>query len=123
MFVQVFAPRQATLLHNRERLQSKARILTRLITLIATVSLAAAIVFRFPSDFRMEVCIIVSVAAIALIARSLFVGKLMWTLFFFGVLGVFTPFHPTHFHTRHGDAGALSGLADHPWKIYQSIGA
>ena len=97
MFVQAFTPRPATLLDDRLRLQSKARILMRLMTLIATVTLAAAILFRSPSDFRMGVCIMVSGAATALAVRSLFTGKLVWTLLFLGVLGVFTPFHRTQF--------------------------
>jgi hypothetical protein len=61
------------------------------------VTLAAAILFRFPSDFRTGVCSIVPVAAIALIVRSLFVGKLVSTLLFFGVLDIFTAFHRTQF--------------------------
>jgi hypothetical protein len=89
------------LLHGQQQLQSKAciltRTLTRLMTLIATVTLAAAILFRSPSDFRMEVCLIVSVAATTLAVRSLLTGKLVWTLLFLGVLGVFTPFHRTQF--------------------------
>jgi hypothetical protein len=71
--------------------------LTRLITLIATATLAVAILFRFPSDFRMGVCIIVSVAAATVVFQSLFTGKFVWTLLFVGVLGVFTPFHRTQF--------------------------
>jgi hypothetical protein len=78
-------------------MQSKASILTRLITLIATVILAAAVLFRSPADFRFEVCIIVSGATAILAGRSLFTGKLVWTLLFLGVLGVFTPFQRTHF--------------------------
>jgi hypothetical protein len=62
-------------------------------TLIATVTLAAAILFRFPADFRMMVSIIISVAATALAARSLFTGKLVLALLFLGVVGAFTPFH------------------------------
>ena len=69
----------------------------RLITLIATVTLAVAILFRSPTDFRMSVCIIVSVAATVLAARSLFTGKFTWTLLFVAVLGAFTPFHRMEF--------------------------
>jgi hypothetical protein len=90
-----------TLLHERQRRLSKACILTRtlarLMTLIATLTLAAAILFRSPSDFRMEVCLIVSVAAITLAVRSVFTGKLVWTLLFLGVVGVFAPLHRTQF--------------------------
>jgi hypothetical protein len=67
------------------------------VTLIAVVTLAAAILFRSPSDFRMWVCIIVSVAAITLAVRTVFTGKLVWTLLFLGVLGVFAPLHRTQF--------------------------
>lgn len=66
-------------------------------TLIATVTLGAAVLFRSPSDFRMLLCVIVSVAAVAVIVRSLFNGKLVWALLFLGVVGVFTPFQRTQF--------------------------
>jgi hypothetical protein len=66
-------------------------------TLIATVTLAAAVLFRSPSDFRMALCVTVSVAAAAVIVRSLFTGKLVWALLFLGVVGVFTPFQRTQF--------------------------
>jgi hypothetical protein len=66
-------------------------------TLIATASLTAAVLFRSPSDFRIGVCIIVSAAATPLAVRSLFTDKLVWTLLFLGVLGIFTPFHRTQF--------------------------
>jgi hypothetical protein len=95
---EAFTPEPATLLHDRQRLQSKACILTRLMMLIAAVTLAAAVLFHSPSDFRMGLCITVSVAATTLAVRSLFTGKLVWTLLFLGVLGVvFTPFHRTQF--------------------------
>jgi hypothetical protein len=71
--------------------------LTRFLTLFATLTLAAAVLFRSPSDFRMSVCIIVSVAAAMVVVRSLFTGKFVWTLPFLGVLGVFTPFHQMQF--------------------------
>ena len=70
-------------------------MLIRFMTLIATVTLAAAVLLPSPSDFRMGVCIIVSVAATTLAVRSLLIGKLLWTLLFAGVLGLFTPFHQT----------------------------
>jgi hypothetical protein len=66
-------------------------------TMIATVTLAAVVLFRSLSDFRMGVCIIVSVAAATLAVRGLFTGKLVWTLLFGGVLGLFTPFHQTQY--------------------------
>jgi hypothetical protein len=65
--------------------------------LIATMTLAATVLFRSPSDFRISVCIIVSVAAATIVVRSLFTGKFMWTLPFMVVLGMFTPFHRTQF--------------------------
>jgi hypothetical protein len=64
---------------------------------MATVTLAVAVLFRSPSDFRMGLCIIVSVAAVTLAVRSLLTGKLVWALLFLGVLGAFTPFHLTQF--------------------------
>jgi hypothetical protein len=88
---------EPTIPHNRQRLQSKACILTRVITLIATLTLAGAILFRSPSDFRLALCLIVSVAAATVAVRSLFTGKLVWALLFLGVLGVFAPFHRTQF--------------------------
>jgi hypothetical protein len=66
-------------------------------TLIATITLALAVLFRSPSDFRMGLCIIVSAAAATVVVRSLFRGKFVWTLLFVGVLGVFTPFHQMQF--------------------------
>jgi len=97
MFAQAFTPGPANLLHDRQQLQSTALLLTRILTLIATVTLAAAVLFHPPSDFRMAVCIIVSVAAATVVDRSLFTGKFLWTLLFLGVLGIFTPFHRTQF--------------------------
>lgn len=66
-------------------------------TLVATVTLGAAVLFRIPSDFRLEVSIIVSLAAATLAVRSLFTGKSLWALLFLGILGLFTPFHRTQF--------------------------
>ena len=89
----------------------------RLITLIATVTLAAAVLFRSPSDFRMALCIVVSVAATMLAARSLLAGKLAWALLFLGVLGVFAPFHRTqfsHFLISILDMATLALLAASP---------
>ncbi len=97
MFAHAFTPGPATLLRDRQRLQSKTRILARLMTLIAIVTLAAAVLFRSPSDFRMELCIIVSLAAATLAVRSLFTSRPVWTLLFLGILGVFTPFHRAQF--------------------------
>ena len=66
----------------------------RLVTFPAMVALAGAVLFRFPSDYRVAVCAIVSVTAIALAVRSLFTGKLAWTVLFLGILGIFTPLQP-----------------------------
>jgi len=106
-------------------MQSKACILTRLITLIATATLGVAVWFRSPSEFRMGVCIIVSVAAITLAVRSLFSGKLAWTLLFLGVLGVFAPFHRTQFsHSISSilDMATLALLAASPIIFGKSTG-
>jgi hypothetical protein len=66
--------------------------LTKLIGLFATITLALAVLFRFPADYRMSVSIIVSVAAIALAIHCFFIGKFVWGIAFLGVLGIFTPF-------------------------------
>jgi hypothetical protein len=71
--------------------------LTRLITLLATAALAAAVLFRFSHDYRISVCVIVSLAALTLAVRSLSTGKLLSALLFLGVLGVFTPFRSSQF--------------------------
>jgi hypothetical protein len=71
--------------------------LTRLTTLIATATLASAVFFRFSSDFRVGVCIIVSVATLTLAVRSLLTGRFVWALLFASLLGLFTPFHPFQF--------------------------
>ena len=97
MLAQKSTPEPATLLRDRQRLQSNACILTRVMTVIATAALAAAVLLRSPSDFRMGVCIIVSLAAAAVVVRGLFTGKFVWTLPFVGALGIFTPFHRTQF--------------------------
>jgi len=97
MFAQAFAPEPAIPIPERQRLQSKAYILTRVMTPIATLTVAVAVLFRSPSDFRMAVCIIVSVAAATLVVPGLFPHKFVWTLRSVGVLGVFRPFHRTQF--------------------------
>lgn len=42
-------------------------------------------------------CVIVSVAAVTIVIRSVARGKPLWALPFLGVLAVFTPFHQTQF--------------------------
>jgi hypothetical protein len=94
-------------------------------TLIATFTLAAAVLYRSPSDFRMGVSIIVSVAAAAIVARSFFNGKFVWMLLFLGVLGVFTPFHRTelsHLFISILDMATLALLAASPIILGKSAG-
>jgi hypothetical protein len=55
------------------------------------------VLFRDSPDYRMLVCIIVSLAAATLSVRAVLTGKLLWALLFASVLGLFTPFHPTQF--------------------------
>jgi len=55
------------------------------------------VLFRYSLAYRTPVCIIVSAATITLAVRSLLTGKLLWALLFAGVLGLFTPLHPTQF--------------------------
>lgn len=60
--------------------------------LLATATLTIAVLFRSPADYRMAVCIIVSVAAVTFVIHCLFTGRLVWALAFLGILGIFTPF-------------------------------
>ena len=48
-------------------------------------------------DYRTPVCILVSLAAVTFSVRALLTGKFVSGLLFAGVLGLFTPFHPTQF--------------------------
>jgi hypothetical protein len=68
-------------------------MLTRVMALLATLTLALAVLFRSPSDYRMAVCIVASGAACALVIRCILTGRLGWALPFLGILGIFTPFH------------------------------
>lgn len=83
----------------------------RLITWIATATLATAVLFRSSADYRMPVCIIVSVATTVLAVRSLLVGKLVWALLFLGVLGIFTPFQRGQFSQEFVSIFDLATLA------------
>jgi hypothetical protein len=65
--------------------------------LFATVTLAASVLFRYSLDYRMPVCIIVSLAAATFSVRAILTGKVVSALLFASVLGLFTPFHPTQF--------------------------
>jgi hypothetical protein len=55
------------------------------------------VLFRYSLDYRMPVCIIVSLAAATVSVRAVLTGKFVWALLFASVLGLFTPFHPTLF--------------------------
>ncbi len=67
-------------------------ILTRLVALLATLTLATAVLFRSPAEYRVLVCIIVSLATVTLAARTLASRKPVWTLLFLAILCIFTPF-------------------------------
>ena len=101
-------------------------MLIRFMTLLATVTLAAAVLLRSPSDLRMGVCVVVSVTAITLAFRSLFTGKLLWALLFGSVLGLFTPFHQTqysHFIVSILDMATLALFAASPILLGKSARA
>lgn len=68
-------------------------------TLLATAALAVAVLFRSSPDYRFSLSVIVSLAALTLVVRSLSTGKLWWALIFLGVLGIFTPFRSGQFST------------------------
>jgi hypothetical protein len=72
-------------------------MLTRFVTFMSMATLAVAVLWRFSPDYRMLVCVVVSVGGITLAIRALSAGKLLWGLVFVGVLGVFTPFRSTQF--------------------------
>jgi hypothetical protein len=72
---------------------SKVCGLTRAVALFATLTLALAVLFRFPADYRLTVCIIISLAAILFVAHCLMTGRFLWALPFLALLGIFTPFH------------------------------
>ena len=67
-------------------------------TLLATAALAAAVLFR-SHDYRISVGVIVCLAALTLVVRSLSTGKFVLAVLFLGVLGVFTPFRSSQFST------------------------
>lgn len=93
-------PEQVTSQRNRRNSRAKSSgkppIVTRVITLLATTALAAAVLFRFSLDSRIPVCIVVCIAAILLAVRSFITGKILYGLLFLGILGVFTPFRSSH---------------------------
>ena len=59
---------------------------------LATLTLALVVLFSCPTDYRIVVCIIVSLAAVTVVIRCLFAGKIVWAIPFIAVLGIFTPF-------------------------------
>jgi hypothetical protein len=64
-------------------------------TLCGTVALAVAVLFLHSLDYRMPVCVRLSVAAATVAVRAVLTGKFVWAHLFASVLGLFTPFHPT----------------------------
>jgi hypothetical protein len=81
--------------------------------------------FRYSLDYRMAVCIVVSVATITLAVRSLLTGKFVPAMLFASVLGLFTPFHPTqlsHVSTSVVDMAALALFAAAPIIFRKSVG-
>jgi len=71
--------------------------LTRFAAMLATATLTIAVLFRSPVEYRLVVCVIVSLATIPLAARSLLSRKPVWVLPFLIVLGLFTPFQINKF--------------------------
>lgn len=88
----VITPVSVPGLTRRPLLRQKKLVLKRLPALVATATLAGAVLFRPSFDYRTAVCIVVSMATTALAVRSLFLGKVAWAVVFVGVLGLFTPF-------------------------------
>ncbi len=72
-------------------------ILTKLMTLISMLALSLAVLWQSAPEYRMAICVVVSVGGITLAIRALSTGKLLWALVFVGVLGVFTPFRISQF--------------------------
>jgi hypothetical protein len=72
-------------------------ILTKLMTLVSVATLALAVLWHSAPDYRMLVCVVVSVGGITLAIRSLLAGKLVWAIVFLAVLGVFTPLRSAQF--------------------------
>jgi hypothetical protein len=92
-------------------------------TLLATAALAAAVLFRLSHDYRVSLSVIVSLAALTLVVRSLSTGKLVWALIFLVVLGIFTPFRSGQFSTAIVsilDLATLALFAASPMMLRQS---
>jgi hypothetical protein len=109
----VFTRCPASLFH-RLQLQSKACILTRVITLFATVTLAAWVMVRYSWDYRMPVCIMVLLAAPAIAVPAVLTGKFVSALLFASVLGLFTPFPTQLSCVRALDMGTTALVAASP---------
>lgn len=78
----------------------KACILTSFMTRVSMAMLAAAVLWHSSPDYRLSLCVMVSLGAILLTVQALSSHKLMWGLVFLAVLGVFTPFRSSQFsHT------------------------
>ena len=92
--------------------------------LLATLTLALAVLFRSPSDYRILVCIIVSAATISLAVRSLFIGKPVWALLFLAILGLFTPFQVSRLSYAFRsivDMASLALFAASPFILSKSV--
>lgn len=99
-------------------------ILTRSVTLISMATLALAVLWRSAPDYRMAVCIVVSLGGITLAIRALSVGRLVWGLVFVGVLGVFTPFRSPQFShalVSSIDMATLALFAVSPFLLRKSV--
>jgi hypothetical protein len=77
-------------------------VLTRFVTLIAILALAAVVLFRSPSDYRTAVSIIGSLATTAVSVPSRIRGKPMWALVFLAAPGIFTSFQRRFSHLPTG---------------------
>jgi hypothetical protein len=76
-------------------------------------------------DYRMPVCIIVSLAAAMVSVRAVLSGKFVSAVLFASVLGLFTPFHPTQFtyvRTSLVDMATLALFAASPIIFGKSAG-
>jgi hypothetical protein len=99
-------------------------ILIRIVTLISMAALALAVLWRSAPDYRMAICIVVSLGGIILAVRALSVGKLIWGLAFAAVLGIFTPFRGAQFsHTvvTALDMATLALFAVSPFLLRKSV--
>jgi hypothetical protein len=92
-------------------------------TLIATFVLATSVLFSSSPEYRMPVCVIVSMAAVLLAVRSLFTGKIAYAVLFLSIVGIFTPLRSGQFSPVVAsilDLLTLSLLAASPMMIRRS---